>query len=165
MERLLMQELVKWKGKQNRKPLIIKGARQVGKTWLMKEFGKRCFENVVYINFENNRRMKNVFAMDYDVERILSALKIESGKKIEANDTLLIFDEVQEVPGALSALKYFCEEAPQYAIVAAGSLLGIALHEGTSFPVGKVDFLTLYPLNFTEFLLAAGLEELSALTE
>ena len=106
MERLLMQELVKWKGKQNRKPLIIKGARQVGKTWLMKEFGKRCFENVVYINFENNRRMKNVFAMDYDVERILSALKIESGKKIEANDTLLIFDEVQEVPGALSALKY-----------------------------------------------------------
>ena len=146
MERLLMQELVKWKGKQNRKPLIIKGARQVGKTWLMKEFGKRCFENVVYINFENNRRMKNVFAMDYDVERILSALKIESGKKIEANDTLLIFDEVKEVPGALSALKYFCEEAPQYAIVAAGSLLGIALHEGTSFPVGKVDFLTLYPL-------------------
>ena len=146
MERLLMQELVKWKGKQNRKPLIIKGARQVGKTWLMKEIGKRCFENVVYINFENNRRMKNVFAMDYDVERILSALKIESGKKIEANDTLLIFDEVQEVPGALSALKYFCEEAPQYAIVAAGSLLGIALHEGTSFPVGKVDFLTLYPL-------------------
>ena len=128
MERLLMQELVKWKGKQNRKPLIIKGARQVGKTWLMKEFGKRCFENVVYINFENNRRMKNVFAMDYDVERILSALKIESGKKIEANDTLLILDEVQEVPGALSALKYFCEEAPQYAIVAAGSLLGIALH-------------------------------------
>lgn len=165
MERLLMQELVKWKDKKNRKPLIIKGARQVGKTWLMKEFGKRYFENAVYINFENNRRMKNVFEMDYHIERILSALKIESGKKIEAGGTLLIFDEIQEVPRALGALKYFYEEAPEYAIVAAGSLLGIALHEGTSFPVGKVDFLTLYPLNFTEFLMAAGQKQLVELTE
>lgn len=160
-----MRELVKWKEKKNRKPLIVKGARQVGKTWLMKEFGKRYFENVVYINFENNQRMKNVFEMDYDIERILSALKIEAGKKIEAEHTLLIFDEIQEVPKALNALKYFYENAAQYAIVAAGSLLGIALHEGTSFPVGKVDFLTLHPLNFTEFMLAAGQIELAKLQE
>lgn len=165
MERLLMRELVQWKEKRNRKPLIIKGARQVGKTWLMKEFSKRYFENVVYINFENNRRMENVFEMDYDIERILSALKVECGKKIEAEHTLLIFDEIQEVPKALNALKYFYENAQEYAIVAAGSLLGIALHEGTSFPVGKVDFLTLYPLNFTEFLLAAGQEQLVELAE
>lgn len=163
MERLLMQELVKWKEKKRRKPLIIKGARQVGKTWLMQEFGKRYFENVVYINFENNKRMKNVFEMDYDIGRILSALKIECGKNIEADHTLLIFDEIQEVPNALSALKYFNENAKEYAIVAAGSLLGIALHEGTSFPVGKVEFLTLYPLNFTEFLMAAGQKELAEL--
>lgn len=165
MERLLMRELIKWKEKKNRKPLIIKGARQVGKTWLMKEFGKRYFENVVYINFENNRRMQNVFEMDYDIDRILSALKIESGKAMQAVNTLLIFDEIQEVPKALNALKYFYENAKEYAIVAAGSLLGIALHEGTSFPVGKVDFLTLYPLNFTEFMMAAGQSELARLAE
>lgn len=165
MERLLMRELVKWKEKRNRKPLIIKGARQVGKTWLMKEFGKCYFENVIYINFENNQRMKNVFEMDYDIERILSALKIEAGKKIEADNTLLIFDEIQEVPKALNALKYFYENAAQYAIVAAGSLLGIALHEGTSFPVGKVDFLTLHPLNFTEFMMAVGQTQLVELAE
>lgn len=132
---------------------------------LMQEFGKRYFENTVYINFENNQRMKNVFEMDYDTERILSALKIECGKNFEADHTLLIFDEIQEVPKALSSLKYFCENAREYAIVAAGSLLGIAMHEGTSFPVGKVDFLTLYPLNFTEFLMAAGQEELAGLAE
>ena len=160
MERLLMQELVKWKEKRNRKPLIIKGARQVGKTWLMKEFGDRYFENVIYINFENNQRMRNVFEMDYDIGRILSALKIEVGRKIEADNTLLIFDEIQEVPRALNALKYFYENAAQYAIVAAGSLLGIALHEGTSFPVGKVDFLTLHPFNFTEFMMAVGQSQL-----
>lgn len=165
MERLLMRELVKWKEKKNRKPLIIKGARQVGKTWLMREFGKRYFENVIYINFENNQHMKNVFEMDYDIERILSALKIEAGKKIEADNTLLIFDEIQEVPKALNALKYFYENAAQYAIVAAGSLLGIALHEGTSFPVGKVDFLTLHPLNFTEFMMAVGQAQLVELAE
>ncbi|MCM1126898.1 MAG: ATP-binding protein [Lachnospiraceae bacterium] len=163
MERLLMKELIKWKGKRNRKPLIINGARQVGKTWLMQEFGKCYFENTVYINFENNQRMKNVFEMDYDIERILSALKIECGSGIEADNTLLIFDEIQEIPRALSALKYFYENAREYAVVAAGSLLGIALHEGTSFPVGKVDFLTLYPLNFTEFLMAVNQKELAEL--
>lgn len=165
MERFLLKEMLKWKNKKNRKPLIIRGARQVGKTWLMKEFGRCYFENVVYINFDNNERMKNVFEMDYNVRRIISALKIENGGSFEAENTLLVFDEVQEVPKALAALKYFCEEAPEYAIVAAGSLLGVALHEGTSFPVGKVDFLNLYPMNYREFLLAVGEKELVALLE
>lgn len=165
MERLLFKELLKWKDKKRRKPLIIQGARQVGKTWIMKEFGRRYFENVIYINFENNDRMKYVFEMDYDIERILSALKIESEKDIQSENTLLIFDEIQEVPKALTSLKYFCENAPQYAIVAAGSLLGVALHEGTSFPVGKVDFLQLYPLNFYEFLLAVGKKHLAELLD
>lgn len=165
MERFLLKEMLKWKNKKNRKPLIIRGARQVGKTWLMKEFGKCYFENVVYINFDNNERMKNVFEMDYNVRRIISALKIENGGSFEAENTLLVFDEVQEVPKALAALKYFCEEAPEYAIVAAGSLLGVALHERTSFPVGKVDFLNLYPMNYREFLLAAGEKELVALLD
>ena len=161
----MLEQLEKWRHKRNRKPLIIRGARQVGKTWLMKEFGRRCFENTVYINFDNNERMKNVFELDYDTKRIISALKIEYGKTFEAENTLLIFDEVQEVPKALAALKYFCEEAPEYAIVAAGSLLGVALHQGTSFPVGKVEFLNLYPLNYREFLLAAGERELALLLE
>ncbi len=156
MERLLFADLIKWKEKKNRKPLIIQGARQVGKTWIMKEFGKRCFQTVIYINFDNNPRMKNVFEEDFDVKRIISALKIEHGEKFTSDNTLLIFDEIQEVPKALSALKYFYEDAPEYAIIAAGSLLGIALHQGTSFPVGKVDFLHLYPLNFKEFLMALG---------
>ena len=160
MERLIMSQLKNWKDKKKRKPLIIRGARQVGKTWIMKEFGKRCFEETVYISFDNNERMRQVFEEDFDINRILSALKIESGQKIEADKALLIFDEIQEVPKALTALKYFCENAPEYAVVAAGSLLGVALHEGTSFPVGKVDFLTLYPLNFEEFILAAGEESL-----
>lgn len=156
MQRLLMNELINWKNKRHRKPLIIRGARQVGKTWIMKEFGKLQYAETVYINFDNNERMKNVFSMDMDIKRIVSSLKIETGKKIDPENTLLIFDEIQEVPKALTALKYFCEEAPEYHIVAAGSLLGVALHPGTSFPVGKVDFLNLYPLTFEEFLLAVG---------
>lgn len=163
MQRLIIEKLNAWKTKRNRKPLIIRGARQVGKTWIMKEFGKQSFDNVVYISFDNNERMKNVFDIDYDISRIISALKIESGQKITPDDTLLIFDEIQEVPKALTALKYFYENAPEYAIIAAGSLLGVALHEGTSFPVGKVDFLNLYPLNFREFLLAVGETELESL--
>lgn len=163
MERLLMADLRKWKDKQNRKPLIIQGARQVGKTWIMKAFGKICFQNVVYINFENNPRMKSVFEGDFDTKRIISALKIEHGKTFSSEDTLIIFDEIQEAPKALTSLKYFYEDAPEYAIVAAGSLLGIALHQGTSFPVGKVDSLHLYPLNFKEFLMAIGEEQLAEL--
>lgn len=163
MERLLMDHLVQWKNKKKRKPLIIHGARQVGKTWIMKEFGRRYYENSVYISFDNNERMRNTFEQDFDIDRIISALRIESGKKIEADHTLLIFDEIQEVPKAMTALKYFYENAPEYSIVAAGSLLGMALHEGTSFPVGKVEFLNLYPLNFREFLMAAGEKELADL--
>ena len=163
MERIFLQKLEAWKNKKRRKPLIIQGARQVGKTWIMKEFGRQCFKKTIYINFENNERMKNVFEMDYDISRILTALKIEVGEAFEAKDTLLIFDEVQEVPKALSCLKYFCEEAPEYAIVAAGSLLGVVLHRGTSFPVGKVEFLQLYPMNFYEFLCAVGEKPLAEL--
>lgn len=165
MERTIITQLLRWKHKSNRKPLIIRGARQVGKTWIMKEFGKNHFENTVYINFDNNERMKNVFEMDYDIKRIISSLQIESGEQIDSERTLLIFDEIQEVPKALSALKYFCENAPEYAIVAAGSLLGVALHEGTSFPVGKVDFLNLYPLSYKEFLLANDEKQLVELLE
>lgn len=164
MERLVMQQLVKWKSKRKRKPLIIRGARQVGKTWLMKEFGRLYFEHTVYISFDNNPRMKQVFELDFDISRIISSLKIESGQKIEPEKTLLIFDEIQEVPKALTSLKYFCENAPEYPILAAGSLLGVALHEGTSFPVGKVDFLNLYPLNYEEFLMALGEDELVKLS-
>lgn len=163
MERILMKDLLAWKEKKNRKPLVIHGARQVGKTWLMKEFGRRYFENCVYISFDNNPRMQDVFERDYDVERIISALRVEYGSAFTASDTLLIFDEIQEVPKAMTALKYFCENASEYYIVAAGSLLGMALHEGMSFPVGKVDFLHLYPLNFYEYLLAFGEEELAGL--
>ena len=163
MERLLMQDLIKWRNKRNRKPLVIHGARQVGKTWIMKEFGRQYYENCVYISFDNNARMANVFDLDYDIERIISALKIESACNFKAENTLLIFDEIQEVPKAMTALKYFYENAPEYSIVAAGSLLGMALHQGTSFPVGKVDFLNLYPLNFREFLMAVGEKQLAEL--
>ncbi len=156
MERILMSDLLAWKNSKKRKPLIIRGARQVGKTWIMKEFGRRYFENTVYISFDNNEHMKHVFNMDMDIKRIISSLKLEAGRDIIPENTLLIFDEIQEVPKALTALKYFCENAPEYYIVAAGSLLGVALHTGTSFPVGKVDFLNLYPLNYREFLMALG---------
>ena len=157
MERLLMQELVKWKGKQNRKPLIIKGARQVGKTWLMKEFGKLFFEKYAYISFDRNKRMEQLFSGDFNVDRILTGLSIESGVEIAPENTLIILDEIQEVPSALQSLKYCCEdERHSYYIIAAGSLLGIAMHQGTSFPVGKADSMNLYPLSFSEFLDATG---------
>ncbi|MBQ3003684.1 MAG: ATP-binding protein, partial [Clostridia bacterium] len=141
----------------------IEGARQVGKTWLMKEFGKQAYENTVYINFDSNSRMATLFASDLDTDRLIMGLELFAGHKIDADNTLLIFDEVQEVPRALASLKYFYENAPQYHIVCAGSLLGIALHQGTSFPVGKVDFLKLYPLSFEEFLMAIGQERFAAL--
>lgn len=156
MYRTAIEYLHKWKAKRNKKPLIIRGARQVGKTWLMKEFGRVAFDKTVYISFDNNQRMKDLFSSDLNVERIVMGLELYSGQKINPTNTLLIFDEVQEVPKALTALKYFNEDAPQYQIVCAGSLLGVALHQGTSFPVGKVEFLDLYPLSFTEFLTAMG---------
>lgn len=165
MKRDAMNELIKWKSSSGRKPLIIRGARQVGKTWLMKEFGGVCYEKVAYINFDNNERMEALFSGNLNIERLITALKIESGTAIEDHNTLLIFDEVQEVPRALTSLKYFCENAPQYHIVAAGSLLGVALHPGTSFPVGKVDFMDLHPMSFVEFLRATGNDELRGLIE
>ncbi len=158
MKRFAIEQLKQWKDKKDRKPLIIRGARQVGKTWLMKEFGRTCFENVAYVNFDSNARMKNVFDGEIDIPRIIMAISIETGMTIDSQNTLIIFDEIQEVPKALSSLKYFCENAPEYAVVAAGSLLGVALHTGTSFPVGKVDFMDLYPLSYQEFLSALGEE-------
>ncbi len=165
MYRYAIENLDKWKKSKNRKPIIIEGARQVGKTWLMKEFGKKSYNNTVYINFDSNAQMAELFSTDLNVERIITGLEIYAGHKITPRDTLIIFDEVQEVPKALSSLKYFYEDAPEYHIVCAGSLLGIALHEGTSFPVGKVDFLKLYPLSFKEFLMAMGLEKFAELSE
>ncbi len=163
MYRFAIEKLNKWKESRHRKPLIIEGARQVGKTWLMKEFGRQAYENFVYINFDSNSRIKQLFESDLDTERLIVGLELYAGKKIEPDNTLLIFDEVQEVPRALASLKYFYENAPQYHIVCAGSLLGIALHQGTSFPVGKVDFLKLYPLSFSEFLMATGMENYAEL--
>lgn len=165
MYRYKIKELDSWKKNKDRKPLIIRGARQVGKTWLMKEFGKNEYEKCAYINFDDNSRMEQLFSGDFDIERIIQGLKIESGVNIEPENTLIIFDEIQETPKALTALKYFYEKANEYHIVAAGSLLGVAMHEGTSFPVGKVDFLDLYPLNFYEFLEALGERTLVDLIE
>lgn len=163
MYRIAMEQLLKWKANARRKPLIIEGARQVGKTWLMKEFGKQAYDSTVYINFDSNSQMAALFAADLDVKRLIFGLELYSRQKIDPDHTLLIFDEVQEVPRALTSLKYFCENAPQYHIICAGSLLGIALHGGTSFPVGKVDFLKLYPLSFKEFLMATGKERYAEL--
>lgn len=158
MYRIAIEKLYDWKKSKYRKPLIIEGARQVGKTWLMKEFGEQAYQDTIYINFDSNSRMAELFASDLDTDRLIMGLELYAGRKIDPDNTLLIFDEVQEVPRALASLKYFCENAPQYHIICAGSLLGIALHEGTSFPVGKVDFLKLYPLSFREFLMAIGKE-------
>lgn len=154
MYRAAIEKLYKWKDSNRRKPLIIEGARQVGKTWLMKEFGNKAYKDTVYINFDSNSAMAELFASDLNTDRLIMGIELYVGRKIDPSNTLLIFDEVQEIPRALSSLKYFYENAPQYHIVCAGSLLGIALHEGTSFPVGKVDFLSLYPLSFKEFLTA-----------
>ena len=160
MYRETIKQLIKWKNSPTRKPMILRGARQVGKTWLMKEFGKTSYEMCAYVSMDENERMVNAFREAFDIERIIASIEIEVGFKIDPEKTLIIFDEIQEIPRALKSLKYFQELAPQYHILAAGSLLGIALHEGTSFPVGKVDFCDLYPLTFREFLLACGEEML-----
>jgi predicted AAA+ superfamily ATPase len=165
MYRIAIEKLLKWKQSKRRKPLIIEGARQVGKTWLMKEFGKQAYADTVYINFDSNSRMAELFASDLDTERLIMGLELYVGRKINPDNSLLIFDEVQEVPRALASLKYFYENAPQYHIICAGSLLGIALHQGTSFPVGKVDFLKLYPLSFKEFLMATDKERFAELLD
>ncbi len=166
MKRFVMEWLKEWKDDDKRLPLLVRGARQVGKTWLMKEFGKTCFEKYAYINFDRNQRMQQLFSGDFNVDRILQGLIIESDVEIEPENTLIILDEIQEVPAALQALKYFAEdERYAYFIIAAGSLLGIAMHEGTSFPVGKVDSIHLYPLSYAEFLCATGNETLYKLLQ
>ena len=162
MRRDAMQQLYDWKEKTTRKPLIVRGARQVGKTWLMKEFASSAYRQFAYINFEDNEVMKDVFQKDFDVERILMAIQLVTGIVVDT-ETLIIFDEIQEAPRGLTALKYFQEKAPQYHVVAAGSLLGIAMHSNDSFPVGKVDFMDLYPLSFSEFLEAVGQEAFALL--
>lgn len=156
MDRFLMSELVRWKNKSRRKPLILNGARQVGKTWLLKEFGKTQFKNVAYVNLDGNARMQEQLNLGYDINRLIAAIRFETGEPVEKGTTLIILDEIQECPKALTALKYFCENAPEYAIAAAGSLLGIALHEGSGYPVGKVETLDLHPLSYREFLHATG---------
>jgi predicted AAA+ superfamily ATPase len=161
MYRKEIEELTDWKVSTNRKPLIIKGARQVGKTWLIKEFGKTAYEQVAYINFESSPVMRQVFELDFDIQRIISAIRIETGTEVKAESTLIVFDEIQEAPKALTSLKYFAENAPEFHVIAAGSLLGILLSKGSSFPVGKVSFMELYPLPFSEFLTAIGQEPIS----
>ncbi len=155
-----MEYLDNWRKKEKRKPIIVRGARQVGKTWLIKEFGKRNYKQVAYMNFESSKLLRRLFEEDYDTNRIISAIQIETGLHVEAENTLIIFDEIQEAEGGITALKYFYEDAPQYHIIAAGSLLGVALHKSTSFPVGKIDFLDLFPLSFSEFLNAMGQSKL-----
>lgn len=160
MYREAMKQLIAWKNDPDRKPMILRGARQVGKTWLMQEFGRTQYPFCAYVSMDENERMDRVFRDAFDIKRIITSLEIEVGFKIDPQQTLIIFDEIQEIPRALKSLKYFQEQAPQYQIMTAGSLLGIALHEGTSFPVGKVDFCDLYPFTFREFLLACGEEGL-----
>lgn len=156
MERLIIKDLQKWKESKHRKPLILKGVRQVGKTWVLKEFGKRYYTNVAYFNFDEHEEYKQFFDKTKDVDRILQNLVMASGQIIKSHETLIIFDEIQECPNALNTLKYFCENTPNYHVACAGSLLGIALVKGSSFPVGKVDFLEIRPMTFTEFLMANG---------
>ena len=156
MERNAFQELIEWKNSKKRKPLIIQGARQVGKTWLMKEFGKREYKKVVYVSFDRNKKLKNIFSETVETDVLISALELSSNIKIEPSNTLIILDEIQACPEALTTLKYFYENAPEYHIIVAGSLLGVALNNDTGFPVGKVDFMKLYPLSFFEFLSAIG---------
>ena len=165
MQRTAILKLKEWKESKNHKPIIIEGARQVGKTWLMKEFGKQYYEQVVYLHFDNNQKLTALFENDYEIPRLIEAFEILSGIKINPDNTLIIFDEIQECPRALTSLKYFYENAPEYDIIAAGSLLGLMHHEGTGFPVGKVSFLNLYPMNFFEFARALGEEKLIELIE
>ena len=160
MYRNIIERLRKWKDKKDRKPLILAGARQVGKTYILKRFGEEEFANVAYINCEDNVLAKNLFMEDYNMQRIILAIGAITGQSIEPGRTLIILDEIQESPRGLSVLKYFCEKAPQYHVAVAGSLLGITMHKGESFPVGKVDVLHIYPMTFDEFLLAKGKQQL-----
>lgn len=163
MKRRIVEDLAKWQNSPRRKPLILTGARQVGKTWALQEFGRTHYKNVAYILFENNSSMSDLFNGPLTPRDLLPFLRAEAGVNIQPDDTLIIFDEIQAVPNAITSLKYFYEQAPEYSIVAAGSTLGITLHESSSFPVGKVDFLQLHPMSFLEFLDAVGEEQLAKL--
>ena len=158
MKRLIWNDLLAWKSRKVRKPLILRGVRQCGKTWLLKSFGTKCYSTFTYFNFESNPQLCAVFDKDLNPERIIQELEFLQKKKIDLQETLIIFDEIQFCNKALTSLKYFYEEKPEASIIAAGSLLGLALSKPLSFPVGKVDFLDLYPLSFTEFLMAHGEE-------
>lgn len=160
-----MSKLLAWKNSPYRKPLILKGVRQVGKTWILKEFGKLYYKNIAYFNFDENKEYKQFFETTKNVERILQNLMLASGQKIEPENTLIIFDEVQDCPEVINSMKYFCENAPQYHVACAGSLLGITLAKPSSFPVGKVNFMQINPMTFTEFLLANGDENLAKFIE
>lgn len=159
MERFIMQDLIAWKNREDRKPLILLGARQVGKTYILKEFGQREFENVAYINCDNNAMVKDLFATDYNIERILLTIGAITGVNIQAGKTLIIMDEIQELHRGLASLKYFCEDAREYHVAVAGSLLGLTLHQGESYPVGKVNTLEMFPMTYEEFLLARGFKQ------
>ena len=163
MYRKLIEDLKKWKSSAHRKPLIIQGARQTGKTWIMQEFGRTEYKQVAYLFCQENPALESLFNQPFDVERMINGFQMLCGFKIIPEDTLIILDEIQEIPKALTSLKYFCERCPEYHIICAGSLLGIALHKDNSFPVGKVNFLNLYPLSFTEFLTATGKQQMAEL--
>lgn len=156
MQRTIINQLIEWKRKSTRKPLILNGARQVGKTYILKEFGNTEYESIAYVSLDNHPEVCQIFEQDFNVQRIIRALSALLHIHIEPDKTLIILDEIQESPYALNALKYFCEDAPEYHVAVAGSLLGVSLHQGTSFPVGKVDILKMYPMTFEEFLLAMG---------
>lgn len=160
MERFIMQDLIAWKNRTDRKPLILLGARQVGKTYILKEFGRQEFENVAYINCDNNAMVRDLFAPDYNIDRILLTIGAITGVNIQAGKTLIILDEIQELHRGLSSLKYFCEDAREYHVAVAGSLLGLTLHQGESYPVGKVNTLTMYPMTYEEFLLARSKKQM-----
>ena len=153
MERLIYKELIKWKNDPLRKPMVLQGARQVGKTWILKEFGKNEFHNMLYLNCDSNPSAAELFA-DYDIPRILRVMSAITNQRIYPEKTLIVLDEIQEAPRGITALKYFQENSPQYPVAVAGFLLGMEVHNGTGFPVGKTDELKLYPMSFTEFLLA-----------
>lgn len=161
MERSIIKQLKEWKNSPLRKPLILAGARQVGKTYILKEFGKREYKHVAYINCDNNPDVTGLFAEDYDMKRVLLVIGALTGQPIIPGETLIILDEIQELPKGLAALKYFCENAPEYHVAVAGSLLGVALHRGESTPVGKADIIRLFPMSFEEYLMARGEEQIA----
>lgn len=161
MQRECLKQLIEWKKSPRRKPLIIEGARQVGKTWLVKEFGNNHYQNCVYINFEQEKQLQSLFERDLNPQRIVEALQLHTNKSITPDNSLIFFDEIQAAPSGITSLKYFYEVAPEYHVIAAGSLLGMSVHTGESFPVGKVNFLQMHPMTFQEFLIAIGKEQLA----